>query len=378
VRRDEAAIEKLEDLKGRRVATYRGALAQAILEEHGYKPVLYDTIDPMYRDLGFQRLDAVLLDHPIALYVGKPLPDVKFVGGPIGRLDYGMAFPKKSKALREQVDAALGRLEAKGELRRLWERWGLWNAVLAGSAAAAEPRSEPVALQHYLASRSAQEPWSERLQRYAFKFTPLLAQGALVTLELSLLGMALAMAWGLALALSRLYGPWWLRWPAASYVELVRGTPLLIQLFILFYGLPHFGLKLPPFLAAVLGLGLNYAAYEAENYRAGLLAVPKGQMEAALALGLSKAQALRHVLLPQAWRNILPPVTNDFVSILKDSSLVSVITMVELTKVYGQLAATYYDWLGLGLLTAAMYFLVGLPFVGLARWTEKKLHPDRH
>jgi polar amino acid transport system substrate-binding protein len=157
----------------------------------------------------------------------------------------------------------------------------------------------------------------------------------------------------------------------------VRGTPLLIQLFILFYGLPHFGIKLPPFLAAVLGLGLNYAAYEAENYRAGLIAVPLGQMEAALALGLSRAQAIRYVLLPQAWRNILPPVTNDFVSILKDSSLVSIITMVELTKVYGQLAATYYDWLGLGILTAAMYFLVGLPFVALARWTEKRLHPDR-
>jgi polar amino acid transport system substrate-binding protein len=100
-------------------------------------------------------------------------------------------------------------------------------------------------------------------------------------------------------------------------------------------------------------------------------------MEAALSLGMSQRQALRTVLLPQAWRAVLPPVTNDFISILKDSSLVSVITMVELTKVYGQLAATYYDWLGLGLLTAAMYFLVGLPFVLFARRLEKTLHPER-
>jgi polar amino acid transport system substrate-binding protein len=377
VRREENGIESLADLKGRRVATYRGALAQGLLEERGLKPVLYDTIDPMYRDLGFQRLDAVLLDQPIALYVAKPLPDVKFVGAPIGRLDYGMALPKPNRALRDALNGALQRLEAKGQLRLLWERWGLWNPILAGSASAAVPQSEPVALQAYLASRSAKETWQERAQRYAFKFTPLLARGAIVTVELSVLGMALAMALGLGLSLGRLYGPWWLRWPALAYVELVRGTPLLIQLFILFYGLPHFGVKLPPFLAAVLGLGLNYAAYEAENYRAGLMAVPVGQLEAALALGLSRAQGIRYVLLPQAWRNILPPVTNDFVSILKDSSLVSVITMVELTKVYGQLAATYYDWLGLGLLTAAMYFLVGLPFVALARWTEKKLHPDR-
>ncbi len=100
-------------------------------------------------------------------------------------------------------------------------------------------------------------------------------------------------------------------------------------------------------------------------------------MEAALALGMSRAQSLRHVLLPQAVRAVLPPVTNDFISILKDSSLVSVITMVELTKVYGELAATYYDWLGLGILTALLYFLIGLPFVWLARRLETRLHPER-
>ena len=377
VRHDETGISTLADLQGKRVGTYRGALAQAILEERGYKPLLYDNIDPLYRDLGFGRLDAVLLDHPIALYVAKPLPDVKFVGAPIGRLDYGMAFLRTNTGLRDRVNGALLRLQERGELRALWERWGLWNGMMAASAAEAAPQSPALAWDAYLAARGASESMNDRLQRYLFKFTPLLARGAWVTLQLSVLGMALAMAWGLGLALARLYGPWWLRWAAAAYVELIRGTPLLIQLFILFYGLPHFGLKLPPFLAAVLGLGLNYAAYEAENYRAGLLSVPKGQQEAALSLGLSQAQALRHVLLPQAWRNILPPVTNDFVSILKDSSLVSVITMVELTKVYGQLAATYYDWLGLGILTAALYFLVGLPFVGLARWTEKRLHPDR-
>jgi polar amino acid transport system substrate-binding protein len=280
--------------------------------------------------------------------------------------------------LREKINVALIQLEAQGKLRLLWERWGLWNPVLAKQLHQdPEPRTEAIAWEHYLASRTAKEPWTDTVQRYAFKFTPLLAKGALVTLELSLLGMALAMAWGLALTLARLYGPWWLRWPSIAYVELIRGTPLLIQLFILFYGLPHFGIKLPPFFAAVIGLGLNYAAYESENYRAGLMAVHTGQMEAALALGMKRGQAIRYVLLPQAWRAILPPVTNDFVSILKDSSLVSVITMVELTKVYGELAATYYDWLGLGLLTAAMYFIVGLPFVALARWAERHLHPDR-
>ena len=124
----------------------------------------------------------------------------------------------------------------------------------------------------------------------------------------------------------------------------------------------------------MLGLGLNYAAYEAENYRAGILAVPHAQMEAALALGMTRWQAIRHVVAPQAFRLVLPPVTNDFISLLKDSSLVSVITMVELTKAYGQVATTYYDYFGTGIIVAIIYLLLGLPFVRLARWAETRLN----
>src|SRR3989475_12649749 len=162
-----------------------------------------------------------------------------------------------------------------------------------------------------------------------------------------------------------------------AYIEVVRGTPLLIQLYLIFYGLPNIGIRLTPFFAAVFGLGLNYAAYEAENYRAGIQAIPRGQMEAALSLGMTRAQALRHVIVPQAMRLVIPPVTNDFIALFKDSSIVSVITMVELTKVYGQLASTYYDYIGVGILTAAIYFLLGLPFVRLARWAEARLATDK-
>jgi len=153
----------------------------------------------------------------------------------------------------------------------------------------------------------------------------------------------------------------------------IRGTPLLIQLFIIFYGLPSLGIRLSPLWAAVIGLGLNYAAYEAENYRAGIQAVPRGQLDAALALGLTRAQTIRRVILPQAVRLVIPPVTNDFIALLKDSSLVSVITMVELTKVYGQLASTYYDYIGIGILAASIYFLMGLPIARLSRYVEGRL-----
>jgi polar amino acid transport system substrate-binding protein len=179
------------------------------------------------------------------------------------------------------------------------------------------------------------------------------------------------------LALARMFGVAPLRWAAIAYIEVIRGTPLLIQLFLIYYGLPEIGIRLNAFVAGVVGLGLNYAANEAENYRAGIQAVPRGQMEASLALGLTRAQALRHVVLPQALRLVIPPVTNDFIAMFKDSSIVSVITMVELTKVYGMLAMSTYDYIGLGVMTAAIYFGLSYPASLLAARLERRLAHDR-
>ena len=154
------------------------------------------------------------------------------------------------------------------------------------------------------------------------------------------------------------------------------GTPLLIQLYLIYYGLPNIGLRLSAFLAAVIGLGCNYAAYEAENYRAGIQAISRGQFEAAAALGMSRSQTLRRIVMPQALRLILPPVTNDFIALFKDSSLVSVITLVELTKAYGMLATATYDYIGLGLVTAAIYFGMSYPASLFAARLERRLNHD--
>src|SRR5207244_12074309 len=148
-------------------------------------------------------------------------------------------------------------------------------------------------------------------------------------------------------------------------------------LFLIYYGLTHSVIRLNAFLAAILGLGLNYAASEAENYRAGIQAIPRGQTEAALALGMSRWQTLRHSVLPQALRLVIPPVTNDFIAMFKDSSIVSVITMVELTKEYGMLAMSTYDYLGLGLMTAGIYFGLSYPASILANRLDRKLRYDR-
>jgi polar amino acid transport system substrate-binding protein len=206
---------------------------------------------------------------------------------------------------------------------------------------------------------------------------PLFAHAAGLTLAVSLLAMVLAVALGLVLAVARAFGPAPIRWLAVAYVELFRGTPLLVQLTMIYFGLPELGVTLSPFVAGVVALGLNYAAAESENYRAGLLSVPPGQLDAARALGLSTPQALRHVLLPQAARVSLPPMTNDFIALLKDSSLVSVIALTELTKLYGILGNSTRDHLGLGVVVAAWYLVIGLPFVWLARRVERRLGQGR-
>jgi polar amino acid transport system substrate-binding protein len=189
--------------------------------------------------------------------------------------------------------------------------------------------------------------------------------------------MALAVVWGLVLALTRLEAPTPFRWAATAYIEVFRGTPLLLQIYFLYFGLAQqFGLRLPAGAAAVISLGLNYAANEAENYRAGLQAVPRGQSEAAAALGMSRWLALRRVLLPQAFRISLPSITNDFIAMFKDSSIVSVIALVELTKQYQIRAIDTGDYVGLGLMTAGIYFAMSYAASLGARWLERRLRHD--
>jgi polar amino acid transport system substrate-binding protein len=255
-------------------------------------------------------------------------------------------------------------------LREILERWGIWNEMTAHAwGVDAKPKTAALAYDEYMKTTFGQKTFAEKSEKY-WSILPALLKGAAMTIKISLLSMMLAMLVGLVIALARLYGPAPISFMALAFVELFRGTPLLIQLFLIFYGLPHLGIKLEPFVAAVLGLGLNYGACEAENYRAGILSIPRAQMDAAQALGMGFWQSLRYVIFPQALRVALPPITNDFIALLKDSSLVSVISMVELTTAYGQLASAHFDYLGIGLITAAIYFLIGLPFVRLSRYFE--------
>jgi len=205
----------------------------------------------------------------------------------------------------------------------------------------------------------------------ALRYLPALLRAAAITLALSCLSMALAVSLGVLIASGRVYGPTMIRAALTAWVELIRGTPLLLQLFVLYFGLASV-VQLPAFLAALIGLWLNYAAYESEIYRGALEAVPPGQLDAARTLGLSEGQTLVLVRGPQAFRLALAPMTNDFVALLKDSSLVSVITVVELTKQTSIFAANIGSWVLPGAMCAAMYLVLSLPLARVARRLEKR------
>lgn len=364
VRKEAADGMRLADLKGKAVGVLAASAAERILRELGTVDIrVYPGNVEGFRDLNNRRLDAVLLDLPIAVFYLKKEPELKRSGESFAPGYYGIAVRKTDTNLVTEINRALRALREDGTIQKIYTRYDVWDEHQAKLGDYRE--TAPVAVQ-------AGSTW-----RDLPKYLPLLLKGAVVTVGISVLSMVLAVLLGLVLALARMYGPKPIGWLAAAYIEVVRGTPLLIQLYLIYYGLPNIGLRLSAFLAAVIGLGCNYAAYEAENYRAGIQAISRGQFEAAASLGMTRSQTLRWIVLPQAFRLILPPMTNDFIALFKDSSLVSVITMVELTKVYGMLATATYDYIGLGLVTAAIYFGMSYPASLLAARLERRLSYDR-
>lgn len=367
VRVDEERLKRFDDLKevkGIVVGTLGDTAAERLLDAGGIAKRRYDNQSDPYLELELGRIDAVLLDLPIAVALAKPNPKLKFAGPPVQPGFYAVAFRKQDEKLAAEFDAALDRLLASGELRRIYEKWGLWNDT-----------------QNQLASANLSDVVSATRTGMQFhKYVWLLLQGAVVTVEISVLSMALAIVIGLVVAVMRLYGPWPLRALATAYVEFFRGIPILLLLFFIYYSLPGIAqawelgvsLQLDAFTAAILGFGLNYGAYEAEIYRSGIGSIPAGQWEAAASLGMPGPLTFRRIILPQAIRVILPPMTNDFVALFKDTSVVSLIAVTELTKQYQILARSSMKYLEIGLVTAALYLIMSVPLGYLSRYLEQR------
>ncbi|MDQ8168854.1 MAG: ABC transporter substrate-binding protein/permease [Gemmatimonadota bacterium] len=369
---DSARVHTLADLRGRRVATLGATMAWEMLlvaqRTHGVVPVSYDDDVHPYSDLVSGRVDAVLLDHVLAERSLRRIGGFVIQPAPLARGHYVAVMAAGDTALRDSVNATLRARMRDGSLERVFRTWNVWDAQQAQYqqrllADAPTPAGTPTATPTEVPTPTAAASMATYL--------PALLRAAAITLLLSLLAMALAVTMGVLVAAGRVYGARPLRLLLTVYVEVIRGTPVLLQLFVLYYGLSDV-VRLPAFAAAVIGLGLNYAAYESEIYRAALEAIPALQLEAARTLGLSELQILRLVRGPQALRLALAPMTNDFVALLKDSSLVSVITVVELTKQTAIYATNAGSWAIPGALCALVYLAMSLPLSHLAQRLERR------
>ncbi len=321
--------------------------------------VPYDgSTDAMQQVVG-DVLDATLQDDCIASFYLPRFPELKAVGGLVGG-GYYVGLVKKGEAhLHEAVNLAFDKMIADGRLKALYDRWHLDGAA------------------QMVALNKVQPPMAAAPEISLFDILrddlPTLLESAGMTILLSVTSMPLAIIIGILVAIGRLYGPWPVSKPLGLYVELLRGTPLMLQLYAIFFLLPKIGIAIPALAAAIAGLAINYSAYEAEIYRAGLQAIPRGQMEAALSLGMSRGLAIRRIILPQAFRIVIPPVTNDFIALFKDTSVCSVVTIVELTKRYSILALSTGAIVQLAAITSVLYLLMSYPLSLFARWSERRL-----
>jgi polar amino acid transport system substrate-binding protein len=374
---DALRFRTLADLRGRRVATLGATLAYDLLvkaeAEHGLVPVTYEDDVHPYSDLVLGRVDAVMLDEVLASRGVMLNPGLFNKPADVGRGRYNGILAPEATALRDQADNALRQAMRDGRLEAIFRKWRMWNDDQPGLYARVLAGDGPPAGE--VSSAAASSAAGDAAGRVIARYLPSFLRAAVITMALSVAAMALAVAVGIAIAAGRVYGPRPARVLLTAWVEIIRGTPLLLQLFVIYFGLAGV-VQLPAFLAALIGLGLNYGAYESEIYRGALEAVPVGQLEAARALGLSDRQTLLLVRGPQAFRLALAPMTNDFVALLKDSSLVSVITVVELTKQTSILAANIGSWVLPGALCALLYLAMSLPLARLARRLEARWRPS--
>jgi len=388
-RKSDSSISSLEELIGRsrpsksKVGVLGGSAAYEYLMEHhaGQVDIVqFEGATEAMRsvELRLDGIDANLQDLPVWIFYEKGFPSLRQVGPPIGKGYYVVLTRKDDTELLQELNRALLEMLTDGTMRAILEKYGLWNEVQAARGLQVSPEGEFVAdelqpqsnadKQNSVASYTSVRGWSVVMQRGGF-----LLRAAIVTILLAVIAMPLAILTGMLLAISRMFGPRWLAGMVTCYIEIIRGTPLVLQLYVIFFLLPELGLSIHAFWAGVLGLAMNYSAYEAEIYRAGIQAVPRGQMEAAKALGMSPMLALRRIILPQATRIVIPPVTNDFIALFKDTAVCSIITVVELSKEYSIHARSTGAIVELGLLTAILYLAMSYPLSQLAGTLERRM-----
>lgn len=341
---DKENFTSVNDFNGVKVGAQKQTTQEELAQNElvGSDVVSLQKVPDLLLNLSSNKVDAVVLEGPVAeAYLSQDktlaMADIKFENG---SKETAIALPKGSTALQEKVNASIKEIQDTGLLK--------------------EYQKEANKLMFQDGS------FYEKYGNYFIK-------GTLITIALAAIGVLCGAVFGSLLALMKLAKTRWLRWPASCYIEFVRGTPLLIQIFIVFFGTQIIGLDVSAFVSGCIALSLNSAAYVAEIIRAGISAVNKGQMEAARSLGMTQSASMRYIILPQAVKNILPALGNEFVTVIKESSIVSVIGVTELMFMTGVVqGASFKPFIPL-VITSLIYFVLTFSLSRLLGVAERRM-----
>jgi arginine/lysine/histidine/glutamine transport system substrate-binding/permease protein len=365
VRQDEKNIRSLDDLKGKKIAVQIGTTgAEKAGQIPGAQVSRFDSAALALQELINGKVDAVINDGPVTIYAIKQagLKGVKIVGELLTSEYYGMALPKNSPKLTT-INRALGSVKASGEFEEIYAKW--FSAP--GVTDTAPDGSQPKAGGFH---------WGRLFRKLIFVGVPW-------TILLTALSFFFGLLGGTGVAIAMISPYKWLRRLCRVYVDFFRGTPMLVQLFIIYFGLPallkgiglDFSLDRLP--AAIIALSLNVAAYLAEIMRGGIESIDKGQWEACSSLGMNPLQTMQDVIFPQAFRRMLPPLGNEFITLIKDTSLAAVIGFEELFR-QGQLeVATTYQAFRIYIAVALVYLVLTTLASYVFKRIEKGMDPLR-
>ncbi|MBC1349615.1 ABC transporter permease subunit [Listeria welshimeri] len=341
---DKDKFTSVNDFNGIKVGAQKQTTQEDLAKNEliGSDVVSLQKVPDLILNLKSNKMKAVVLEGPVAeAYISQDktlaLADIKFENG---SKETAIAMPKGSTALQEKVNTSIKDIQDTGLLKKYQEEA---NKLMFQDGSFYE------------------------------KYGNYFITGTLITIALAAIGVLCGAILGSLLALMKLAKTRWLRWPATCYIEFVRGTPLLIQIFIVFFGTEIIGMDVSAFVSGCIALSLNSAAYVAEIIRAGISAVNKGQMEAARSLGMTQRASMRYIILPQAVKNILPALGNEFVTVIKESSIVSVIGVTELMFMTGVVqGASFKPFIPL-IITSLIYFVLTFSLSRLLGVAERRM-----
>lgn len=354
VAEDSTEVNSLADLAGKKVAVQVGTKSVEWLAQNQPKAQLVQvqTNDQMFSSVKLGQADAVVTGQPGGRYFITQQGGLKQVGERLTNENYGYAFQKSDAAIRESFNGSLAALKANGGYDKLAATWfGDESAPVAG------PAKAHALINISSITNSAGPLWD----------------GFVTTMSIIGMSLLLSLTFGMLGGFAKLSKVAPIRWVGTVYVSVIRGTPFIVQLFLIYFGLPQLGLQLQPMVAGVLALGLYSGSYVTEIVRGAIQSVDKGQMEAARSCGMSAGSALRHIIVPQAFLRMLPPLGNEFVSLTKNSALVSFVTISEMFLVGQTIIARTFDALTVYLFIGLVYYIITNIIGFIANTLEKKL-----